>query len=113
MDADVSLRRGRVPRRADGGLATGDLQGRRRVDRGGRGGPAGRARRAGAHTFIMPRKNENDLELIPDELRQGLKIVLVDRITEVLPLLLVTPPVPKVVKKRPLRQPPIIPPPPA
>lgn len=71
------------------------------------------ARRAGAYTFIMPRKNENDLELIPDELRQGLKIVLVDRITEVLPLLLITPPVPKVVKKRPLPQPRIAPPPPS
>lgn len=71
------------------------------------------ARRAGVRAFVMPRKNENDLELIPDELRQDLNIVLVDRVTEVLPLLLIAPPLTKVAKKRPLRQLPLASPPPS
>jgi ATP-dependent Lon protease len=42
------------------------------------------ARRAGVKTFILPRKNESDLQTIPDKLRQDLKFVLVDRADEVL-----------------------------
>ena len=42
------------------------------------------ARRAGITTFIMPRKNVNDLHDIPKRLRQGLKFVHVDRMNEVL-----------------------------
>jgi ATP-dependent Lon protease len=42
------------------------------------------ARRAGIKTFIMPRKNENDLMDIPKKLRQDLDYVLVDRMEEVL-----------------------------
>ena len=42
------------------------------------------ARRAGIHTFILPRKNERDLLDIPKHLRQDVKFVLVERIEEVL-----------------------------
>ena len=42
------------------------------------------ARRAGIKTFILPRKNENDLETIPERLRQDMEFVLVDRMSEVL-----------------------------
>ncbi len=42
------------------------------------------ARRAGITTFIMPRKNANDLHEIPRKLRQGLNFVQVDRMNEVL-----------------------------
>ena len=42
------------------------------------------ARRAGIHTFILPRKNERDLMEIPKNLRQDVHFVLVDRIEEVL-----------------------------
>ncbi|MFO7538680.1 MAG: S16 family serine protease, partial [Chloroflexota bacterium] len=42
------------------------------------------ARRAGVKTFILPRKNENDLQTIPEKLRQDLTFVLVDRADEVL-----------------------------
>ncbi|HZD11655.1 MAG TPA: endopeptidase La [Candidatus Binatia bacterium] len=42
------------------------------------------ARRAGITTFIMPRKNVNDLHEIPKKLKQGLKFVQVDRMHEVL-----------------------------
>ena len=42
------------------------------------------ARRAGIKTFILPRKNESDLETIPERLRQDLQFVLVDRMSDVL-----------------------------
>jgi ATP-dependent Lon protease len=42
------------------------------------------ARRAGITTFIMPRKNANDLHEIPRKLRQGLNFIQVDRMNEVL-----------------------------
>jgi ATP-dependent Lon protease len=42
------------------------------------------ARRAGVKTFILPRKNESDLQTIPEKLRQDLEFVLVDRADEVL-----------------------------
>jgi ATP-dependent Lon protease len=42
------------------------------------------ARRVGIKTFIMPKKNENDLMEIPKKLRQDLDYVLVDRMEEVL-----------------------------
>ena len=42
------------------------------------------ARRAGITTFIMPRKNESDLQEIPKKLRQDLTFVLVDSVDEVL-----------------------------
>jgi ATP-dependent Lon protease len=42
------------------------------------------ARRVGIKTFIMPKKNENDLMDIPKKLRQDMDYVLVDRMDEVL-----------------------------
>ena len=42
------------------------------------------ARRAGVSTFILPQKNERDLEEIPKKLRQDVKFVLVKRLDEAL-----------------------------
>ncbi len=42
------------------------------------------ARRAGVKTFILPKKNERDLENIPRRLRQDLRFVFVERMGEVL-----------------------------
>jgi ATP-dependent Lon protease len=42
------------------------------------------ARRAGIKTFILPKKNESDLQEIPKKLRQDMKFVLVERMGEVL-----------------------------
>jgi ATP-dependent Lon protease len=42
------------------------------------------ARRGGLVQFIMPRRNEQELEEIPRRQRRGVDIVLVDRIEEVL-----------------------------
>jgi ATP-dependent Lon protease len=42
------------------------------------------ARRAGVSTFVMPKKNQNDLNEIPARLRKGLKFVLAERMGEVL-----------------------------
>ncbi len=42
------------------------------------------ARRAGVKTFILPKRNEKDLETIPKELRRDVQFVLVERMSEVL-----------------------------
>jgi len=42
------------------------------------------ARRAGVKTFILPRKNESDLQEIPKNLRRDLEFVFVDRVNKVL-----------------------------
>ena len=42
------------------------------------------ARRAGIKTIIMPRRNERDLEDIPEELRRELTMHFVDTVDEVL-----------------------------
>jgi ATP-dependent Lon protease len=42
------------------------------------------ARRAGIKTFVMPQKNERDLEEIPKKLRQDMEFVLVKRMEDVL-----------------------------
>ncbi|MGA2409344.1 MAG: endopeptidase La [Candidatus Binataceae bacterium] len=42
------------------------------------------ARRAGIKTVIMPRRNENDLEDIPPEVRAEMKTIFVDTVDEVL-----------------------------
>ncbi len=42
------------------------------------------ARRAGIKTIILPRRNESDLEDVPEELRRELKMVFVDTVDEVL-----------------------------
>jgi ATP-dependent Lon protease len=46
------------------------------------------ARRAGIKTFVLPQKNERDLEEIPKKLRQDLNFVLVKRMEEVLDVVL-------------------------
>lgn len=47
------------------------------------------ARRAGVRAFILPRKNESDLQLIPKRLRQDVEFILVDNITEVMSHILI------------------------
>ena len=42
------------------------------------------ARRAGVHTFILPRKNERDLLDIPEHLRKDVHFVFADRLEQVL-----------------------------
>jgi ATP-dependent Lon protease len=49
------------------------------------------ARRAGVTTFILPSKNDSDLEMIPKKLRQGLKFIQVDRMNQVIELALLPP----------------------
>ena len=44
--------------------------------------------RLGADTIILPRKNENDLDDVPEEVLDELKIVLVEHFDEVLPVAL-------------------------
>jgi ATP-dependent Lon protease len=58
------------------------------------------ARRAGATTFILPDKNERDLEEIPKKLRQDLEFVLVDRVDPVLEAALLPPRAAKKKKRR-------------
>jgi ATP-dependent Lon protease len=57
------------------------------------------ARRAGVTTFILPSKNDSDLEMIPRRLRQGLNFVQVDRMHQVLELALMPPAGPKPVRR--------------
>jgi ATP-dependent Lon protease len=42
------------------------------------------ARRAGVATVILPRRNEKDLEDVPDNVRREMRFVFVDRLDEVL-----------------------------
>jgi ATP-dependent Lon protease len=42
------------------------------------------AHRLGVDTVIIPRKNENDLDDLPDEVRQGLSFVLAEKVDDVL-----------------------------
>jgi ATP-dependent Lon protease len=42
------------------------------------------ARRAGIKTVILPKRNEADLEDIPEELRKDMKFVFVETVDEVL-----------------------------
>jgi ATP-dependent Lon protease len=42
------------------------------------------ARRAGLTTVVLPKRNENDLEDLPEELRQDLKFIFVDRVEQVI-----------------------------
>ncbi|MCA9961152.1 MAG: endopeptidase La, partial [Anaerolineales bacterium] len=70
------------------------------------------ARRAGITTFILPQKNENDLETIPKKLRQDLNFVFVNRVNEVLETALLPPQTSIKVSRRPSTPPwPITPPP--
>ncbi|GJM41878.1 MAG: Lon protease [Ardenticatenaceae bacterium] len=65
------------------------------------------ARRAGIKKFIMPKKNERDLENIPERLREDLEFVLVEKVNEVVAAALHPAKLP--VKKRPSRQQPPLP----
>jgi ATP-dependent Lon protease len=40
------------------------------------------AHRAGLNTVILPKRNKKDLEDVPDEVRDTMKFILVDRIDE-------------------------------
>ncbi|MCP4417280.1 MAG: endopeptidase La, partial [Chloroflexi bacterium] len=42
------------------------------------------ARRAGITKFILPKKNERDLENIPEQLRKDIEFVLVEKVNEVI-----------------------------
>jgi ATP-dependent Lon protease len=46
------------------------------------------AHRAGLSTVLLPKRNEKDLDDLPQEVREALSIVLVDRIDEALSLAL-------------------------
>jgi ATP-dependent Lon protease len=46
------------------------------------------AHRAGIREIVIPKKNERDLEDVPDEVKADLRIHLVSRLDEVLPLVL-------------------------
>lgn len=65
------------------------------------------ARRAGIKKFILPKKNERDLENIPQRLRDDLEFVLVEKVNEVVAVALH--PAIREVKKRPSRQQPPLP----
>ena len=65
------------------------------------------ARRAGIKKFVLPRKNERDLENIPERLREDLEFVLVDKVNEVVAAAMH--PTKRSVKKRPSRQQPPLP----
>ncbi len=69
------------------------------------------ARRAGIKKFILPKKNERDLENIPERLRQDIEFVLVEKVSEVVAAAMH--PAKLQVQKRPSRQPPMptLPPP--
>jgi ATP-dependent Lon protease len=63
------------------------------------------AHRAGIKEVLVPARNERDLDDIPKDVREGLKIHLIKRIDEVLPIVLEPPP--------PSTETPSMPPPPA
>ena len=49
------------------------------------------AHRLGADTVVLPRKNENDLDDVPDDVRDALIFILVEHLDEVLDVALVAP----------------------
>ena len=53
------------------------------------------AHRLGVDTVILPKKNENDLDDVPDEVRKDLKFVLVDTVDEAIHAALEDKPKPK------------------
>ncbi|WP_420632084.1 endopeptidase La [Candidatus Leptofilum sp.] len=65
------------------------------------------ARRAGITKFILPKKNERDLENIPEKLRDNLEFVLVEKVSEVIAAAM-HPPRPH-IRKRPSRKHPPLP----
>jgi ATP-dependent Lon protease len=42
------------------------------------------AKRAGIKTVILPKENENNLEEIPPQIKEGMKFILVEEMGEVL-----------------------------
>jgi ATP-dependent Lon protease len=50
------------------------------------------ARRAGIHTVILPKKNEKDLEDVPDNAKKDLEFLFIQKIDEVIPLALMEQP---------------------
>jgi predicted ATP-dependent protease len=46
------------------------------------------AHRAGIETVILPRRNERDLEDVPEELRGGMEFIFADSAEDVIPLAL-------------------------
>jgi ATP-dependent Lon protease len=69
------------------------------------------ARRAGVKVFIMPRKNESDLQDIPKKLRDDLEFVLIDRVEQGLAVALVPQTAVKKRTSRPKSVLPAVPPP--
>ncbi len=65
------------------------------------------ARRAGITKFVLPKKNERDLENIPERLREDVEFVLVEKVSEVVAA--VMHPAQPQIKKRPSRQQPPMP----
>jgi len=79
------------PIRRDAGM-TGEITLRGRILAvGGIREKALAARRVGVKTFVMPKKNNNDLDSIPKRLRQDMEFVLVERMHEVLDATLLPP----------------------
>ena len=96
------------PIRRDAGL-TGEITLRGRIlPVGGIREKALAARRAGVKRFILPAKNESDLEQIPKKLRQDLEFVLVERMKQVLEMSLL--PSTKMATKRRRTKPATLPP---
>ena len=50
------------------------------------------ARRAGINTIILPKRNENDLEDVPQPIRETMRFHFVDNVDEVLELALTASP---------------------
>jgi ATP-dependent Lon protease len=48
------------------------------------------AQRAGLKTMLVPRRNQQDLDKVPTQLRRGLKFIFVDTMDQVLPVALAT-----------------------
>jgi ATP-dependent Lon protease len=88
------------PIRRDVGL-TGEITLRGRIlPVGGIREKALAARRAGVNCFVMPNKNESDLENIPKKLRQNIKFMQVDRMHQVLDIVLLPSKTPKQQRRR-------------
>ncbi|MDY0091744.1 MAG: endopeptidase La [Candidatus Vecturithrix sp.] len=49
------------------------------------------ARRAGIHTVILPKKNEKDLEEVPENAKKDLKFEFIQKMDEIIPLVLLEP----------------------
>ena len=57
------------------------------------------AHRAGLATVVMPRRNEKDLDEVPDNIKKQINFVLVDRVDEVISAALVEPVSPRTAAK--------------